>query len=142
MFVFLSTDKDKVIKLLDKFKGNQTVSIFGLKEWADWKEVNGTIMNKYEFTYASPTHFDLRDPQVINFHKQYRRFYGADLTKTACQGYDAVLNVCSAFFLDKELKKGLINSYQLNQIGKGNGIQNEGGFVLKFQDFEPKVDNQ
>jgi LysM repeat protein len=142
MFVFLSTDKDKVIKILDKFKGNQTVSIFGLKEWADWKEVNGTIMNKYEFTYASPTHFDLRDPQVINFHKQYRRFYGADLTKTACQGYDAVLNVCSAFFLDKELKKGLINSYQLNQIGKGNGIQNEGGFVLKFQDFEPKVDNQ
>jgi LysM repeat protein/ABC-type branched-subunit amino acid transport system substrate-binding protein len=142
MFVFLSTDKDKVLKLLDKFKGNQTVSIFGLKEWADWKEVNGTIMNKYEFTYASPTHFDLRDPQVINFHKQFRRFYGADLTKTACQGYDAVLNVCSAFFLDKELKKGLINSYQMNQIGKGNGIQNEGGFVLKFQDFEPKVDNQ
>jgi hypothetical protein len=40
------------------------------------------------------------------------------------------------------MKKGLINSYQLNQIGKGNGIQNEGGFVLKFQDFEPKVDNQ
>ncbi len=142
MFIFLSTDKDKVLKLLDKYKENQTVSLFGLKEWADWKEVNGTIMNKYEFTYASPTHFDLRDPQVINFHKLYRRSYNADLTKTACQGFDAVLNVCSTFFLDIEMKKGLINSYQLNQIGKGNGIQNEGGFVLKFQDFEPKVDDQ
>ena len=142
MFIFLSTDKDKVLKLLDKYKENQTVSLFGLKEWADWKEVNGIIMNKYEFTYASPTHFDLRDPQVINFHKLYRRSYNADLTKTACQGFDAVLNVCSTFFLDIEMKKGLINSYQLNQIGKGNGIQNEGGFVLKFQDFEPKVDNQ
>lgn len=142
MFIFLSTDKDKVLKLLDKYKGNETVSIFGLKDWVDWKEVNGTVMNKYEFTYASPTHFDLRDPQVMNFHKLYRRFYNTDLTKTACQGYDAILNVCSAFFLEKEFKKGLINSYQLNQIGNGNGIQNEGGFVLRYRDFESKIDDQ
>jgi len=140
MFIFLSTDKDKVLKLLEKYEENQTVSIFGLKEWADWKEVNASILNKFEFTYASPTHFDLHDPEVIDFHKQYRSFYRADLTKTACQGYDAVLNVCAAFFLDKELKKGLINSYLMNQIGKGNGIQNEGGFVLKFQDFESKIE--
>jgi len=140
MFVFLSTDKDKVLKLLDKYKGNQTISIFGLKDWAEWKEINATISNKYEFTYSSPTFFDLKDEQIIPFHKNFRRYYSADLTKIACQGYDAILNVSSAFFLDKELKKGLINSYKMNQIGKGNGIQNEGGFILKFQEFESKIE--
>ncbi|NBR14253.1 MAG: LysM peptidoglycan-binding domain-containing protein [Flavobacteriales bacterium] len=140
MVVFLSTDKDKVTKLLDRYKTLPNISVFGLKEWADWKEVNGIIANKYQFSYASPTFFDLKSETMSSFHKLYRRNYSADLTKMACLGYDVVLNVCSGFFLDIPMNKGLISTYKLNQFGKGNGIQNEAGYILKFQDFESKAE--
>ena len=138
IYVCLSTDKAKVLGLLEKYKDNPHVKIYGMKEWLEWKEVSGTIANKYTFTYASPSYFSYHSPTVQAFHKKFRRTYSADLTKMACLGYDATLMVCRQLLEKTAIQSGVISNYQLKQMGTGNGYQNTAGFVLQFKGFESK----
>lgn len=138
MYIALSTDKVKVLSLLERYKDNAQVKLFGMKEWIEWKEVSGTLANKYSFTYASPSFFSYHSPSVQAFHKKYRRTYGADLTKMACLGYDATLMVCRQLLEKNAIQSGVISNYQLKQMGAGNGYQNTAGFVLQFKGFESK----
>ncbi|MFM6934744.1 MAG: LysM peptidoglycan-binding domain-containing protein, partial [Flavobacteriales bacterium] len=138
IYIVLSTDKSKVLPFLEKYKANDRVHIYGLKEWIEWKEVSGTIVNKYAFTYASPTYFSYHAPSIIPFHKKYRKTYSADLTRMACLGYDATLMVCRQLLQQSNKQVGLISNYQLIQQGVGNGFQNTSGFILDFKGFESK----
>jgi LysM repeat protein len=135
-FVFLSTEKEKVFTILNAYSSKESISIFGLKEWTEFKEVNSEIKNKFKFYYASPSYFSFKDPTIIPFHKQFRSKYGADLTKMACLGFDATLNVVSVLLMGKKKDKELISNYEYSQSGNGNGFQNKNGFILKFEDFE------
>jgi LysM repeat protein len=138
IYVVLSTDKAKVLSLLEKYKSNQHVHIFGLKEWLEWKEVSGTIENTYAFTYASPTYFSYHSPSVMAFHKKYRRTYSSDLTRMACLGYDATLMICRQLISQTSKQTGIISNYQLIQQGVGNGFQNTAGYILDYKGFESK----
>ncbi|MEN9303685.1 MAG: hypothetical protein RL264_2114 [Bacteroidota bacterium] len=138
--IFLSNDKEKAISLLERYKNAPNMMLFGTKDWVDWKEVSSTLSNKYRFSYAAPSSFDLKEANTNNFHRKVRRFFDADLTKTMCLGYDVVFQSCNAFFMKKEIRKGLISNFQLYQAGPGNGVKNEGAFVVKFVDFESKND--
>jgi LysM repeat protein len=135
-FVFLSTEKEKVFAILNAYSSKESISIFGLKEWTEFKEVNSEIKNKFKFYYASPSYFSFKDPTIIPFHKQFRSKYGADLTKMACLGFDATLNVVSVLLMGKKKDKELISNYEYSQSGNGNGFQNKNGFILKYEDFE------
>lgn len=135
-FIFLSTEKEKVITLLNAYSSRENISLFGLKEWTDFKEVNSEIKNKFKFYYASPSYFSFKEPSIIPFHKQFRSKYGADLTKVGCLGYDATYNITAMLLLDKKKNLGLISSYDFQQNKPGNGYQNKNGFILKFEDFE------
>ena len=138
IYVFLSTEKVKVLSLLEKYKSNEKVHLYGLKEWLEWKEVSGTIANKYAFTYASPSYFSYHSPSVMTFHKKYRKTYSADLNRMSCLGYDATLMVCRQLVNPSNKQSGIISNYQLIQQGVGNGFQNTSGFVLDFKGFESK----
>ena len=135
-YVFLSTEKDKVISLLTTYSSKDLVSIFGLKDWAEIKEVNSEIKNKFRFYYASPSYFSYKEQSITPFHKQFRSKYAVDLTKIACLGYDATLNITSLLLLGKKQDSGLISRYDFVQTSVGNGFQNKNGFILKFTDFE------
>lgn len=137
-YVFLSTEKEKVISLLTSCSSKPNVQVFGLKEWIEYKEVSSELKNKFTFSFASPSYFSYKEPSLIPFHKQFRRKYGADLTKMACLGFDASLNICLEFLLGKKIPKGLISNYEFIQNGFGNGFQNNSSFVLEFKDFESK----
>ncbi len=138
IYIILSTDKAKVLSLLEKYKSNEKVHVYGLKEWLEWKEVSGTIANKYAFTYASPSYFSYHSPSVMTFHKKYRKTYSADLNRMSCLGYDATLMVCRQLVNQSNKQSGIISNYQLIQQGVGNGFQNTSGFVLDFKGFESK----
>lgn len=138
IYVCLSSDKAKVLTLLEKYKENPHVKLVGLKEWVEWKEVSGTISNKYAFTYASPSYFSYHSPTVQAFHKKYRRTYSADVTKMSCLGFDATLMVCRQLLEKTAVQSGVISNYQLKQMGTGNGYQNTAGFILQFKGFESK----
>lgn len=138
IYVVLSTDKAKVLSLLEKYKSNEHVHIYGLKEWLEWKEVSGSIQNEYAFTYASPSYFSYHSPSVMSFHKKYRKLYTSDLTKMACLGYDATLMVCRQLLSQTNKQTGIISNYQLLQQGVGNGFQNTAGYILDYKGFESK----
>lgn len=135
-YVFLSTEKERVVKLLTYTAGKQDVDVFGLREWVDFKEVNSELKNKFSFFYASPTHFSYSENSLKAFHKKVRGKYGCDLTKMNCLGFDATLNCCSQFLMSRSSPVGQISKYEFKQAGIGNGFQNSASFILKFQDFE------
>lgn len=137
-FIFLSTEKEKVLTLLSSYANKENITLFGLKEWAEFKEINSEINNKFSFYYASPSYFSYKDPTIIPFHKQFRSKYGADLTKVACLGYDATMNIASYLLLGKKSNQGLISGYDFVQSEPKNGYQNKNGFILKFEEFESK----
>ena len=138
IYMVLSTDKAKVLPLLEKYKSNEKVHVYGLKEWLEWKEVSGTISNKFAFTYASPSYFSYHSPSVMTFHKKYRKTYSADVSRMSCLGFDATLMVCRQLVNQSNKQSGIISNYQLIQQGVGNGYQNTSGFVLDYKGFESK----
>ena len=138
-FIFLSNEKEKVINLLIPCKENELFQVVGLKEWVDFKEVNGEIKNKFSFYYMAPSYFSYNDPTLKIFHKLYRKKYNVDLTKMACLGYDVVYNACKYFMTDKVASTGLISNFSFVENPDGKGFQNTGCFLLKFEDFESKI---
>ena len=138
-FIFLSNEKEKVINLLIHCKENELFQVVGLKEWVDFKEVNGEIKNKFSFYYMAPSYFSYNDPTLKIFHKLYRKKYNVDLTKMACLGYDVVYNACKYFMTDKVASTGLISNFSFVENPDGKGFQNTGCFLLKFEDFESKI---
>ena len=138
-FIFLSNEKEKVIALLNHCKENELFQVVGLKEWIDYKEINGEIKNKFSFYYMAPSYFSYNDPALKTFHKLYRKKYNADLTKMACLGYDVVYNACKYFMTDEVALRGLISYFSFVENPDGKGFQNTGCFLLKFEDFESKI---
>ena len=138
-FIFLSHEKEKVIALLNHCKENELFQVVGLKEWIDYKEINGEIKNKFSFYYMAPSYFSYNDPALKTFHKLYRKKYNADLTKMACLGYDVVYNACKYFMTDEVASRGLISNFSFVKNPDGKGFQNTGSFLLKFEDFESKI---
>lgn len=137
-FIYLSTEKERVLSFLSSYINKENVTLFGLKEWTEFKEVNADINNKFSFYYASPSFFSYKDPSIIPFHKHFRSRYGADLTKVACLGYDATMNIASYLLLGKKSNQSLISGYDFVQSDPKNGFQNKNGFILKFEEFESK----
>ena len=138
-FIFLSNEKEKVIALLNHCKENELFQVVGLKEWIDYKEINGEIKNKFSFYYMAPSYFSYNDPALKTFHKLYRKKYNADLTKMACLGYDVVYNASKYFMTDEVASRGLISNFSFVENPDGKGFQNTGCFLLKFEDFESKI---
>ena len=138
-FIFLSNEKEKVIALLNHCKENELFQVVGLKEWIDYKEINGEIKNKFSFYYMAPSYFSYNDPALKTFHKLYRKKYNADLTKMACLGYDVVYNACKYFMTGQVASRGLISNFSFVENPDGKGFQNTGCFLLKFEDFESKI---
>ena len=138
-FIFLSNEKEKVISLLNYCKENELFQVVGLKEWIDLKEINSEIKNKFSFYYMAPSYFSYNDPTLKPFHKLFRKTYNADLTKMACLGYDVIFNACKYFFTGQVASSGLISRFSFVKNEVGNGFQNTGCFILKFEDFESKI---
>ena len=138
-FIFLSSEKEKVISLLNYCKENELFQLVGLKEWIDFKEINSEIKNKFSFYYMAPSYFSYNDPALKPFHKLFRKKYNTDLTKMACLGYDVVYNACKYLLTDEVASRGLISNFSFVENPDGKGFQNTGCFLLKFEDFESKI---
>ena len=138
-FIFLSSEKEKVISLLNYCKENELFQLVGLKEWIDFKEINSEIKNKFSFYYMAPSYFSYNDPALKPFHKLFRKKYNTDLTKMSCLGYDVIYNACKYSYTGQVASSGLISKFSFVKNGVGNGFQNTGCFLLNFEDFESKI---
>lgn len=90
--ICVSLDKQKVLELTSTTIKNKTaVKLVGLKEWTDWKELNGTLKNESDFFYYSTSCLDYSNPSVKQFHKEFRSIYNVDLSKFSLFGFDVIL---------------------------------------------------
>ncbi|MFM7596750.1 MAG: LysM peptidoglycan-binding domain-containing protein [Flavobacteriales bacterium] len=133
--VCLSQDKKHVINILKATQSNPNVSLYGLREWTEYKEVNAVLENQGTFNYMSTTCFDLENPSVKNFHKAFRVAYETDLTKSALLGYDLLCNFVPWFFNGVPMKKGLMTTFD---YGKTVNFyhSNEGFQPCRFKNFK------
>lgn len=110
--VCTSQDKKQVLNLLKLTRSNPQVSLYGLREWTEWKEVNSVLENQGTFDYMSATCFDLENLRVKNFHKAFRVSYETDLTKSVLLGYDILTGFVPWFTRGMPMKAGLMTSFE------------------------------
>lgn len=143
------------------------VSIFGFSEWQSYPSIAKDlfILNTYIVT---PFYTDFEDPQVINYLKQFRKYYNAEPVNSQPQygmlGYDVVMYLSEAiskyghdfehgmnkiringlqshFFFNKFENGGYYNSsFMLMRHNRKDGVVLVGGTVP--QEFKPLMDKQ
>lgn len=88
----VSLEKAKVLEITSWVKkAGWTNKLVGLKEWTDWKEINGNVLNESDFYYFSTGCVDYNDPSLKVVHKRFRAIYQTDFTRYAMLGFDEVL---------------------------------------------------
>jgi hypothetical protein len=110
--VCTSQDKKQVLNLLKLTRSNPQVSLYGLREWTEWKEVNSVLENQGTFDYMSTTCFDLENSRVKNFHKAFRVSYETDLSKSVLLGYDILTGFVPWFTRGLPMRDGLMTAFE------------------------------
>jgi LysM repeat protein len=136
-YVFLSTEKEKVLPLLTSYQTSENFKVIGLKDWTEWKEVNATIKNKFTFLFAAPNQFEYDDESIKLFHKKFRNSKQADLTKTVCLGYDVTKNVLS-YSWQKQIQEGVISFLSPTLRNETDGFENAAFIPVIFEQFKTR----
>lgn len=130
--VSFSSERLKVAALLRAAAADSMLLVAGHKDWLDYKELDAPDVRDQSFLVALPSHFNYHDPQVIAFHKTYRKRYNADLSKMACLGYDLTLHIGMQLLGNAPPQKGLISNMQLNTSANSLFIENKAGVVVWY----------
>jgi LysM repeat protein len=109
--VCLSQDKKQVIQVVKLMRSNNQVSLYGLREWTELKEINSLLDNQGVFNYMSTTCFDLENLRVKNFHKAFRASYETDLSKSALLGYDIMYGLVPWLVGVNPMRNGLMTTF-------------------------------
>jgi hypothetical protein len=86
--------------------------------------------------WASSNDLNYTLPATKNLLRQYRREYKADLTKYGAHGFDVLLYFARTLLMEKATGEGVINAFTLEQVGEGNGYENNQAYILKHVEFE------
>jgi LysM repeat protein len=88
----VSLDKLKVVEVTSWVKkAPLSNKLVGLKEWTDWKEINGNIQQESDFYYFSTGCVDYNYLPLKTVHKRFRSEYQGDFSRYALLGFDEVL---------------------------------------------------
>ncbi len=137
IYVLLSKCSAKIDELLKFSSETENVEVYGLKEWKKCSAFLKSIENLKGYRFPNPSYLSYDNPDVKFVHKKYRKSFNSDLTKMACLGFDATLNMFLYALYDVKLTKGLVHKFEFNNTGV-NHI-NTDAFMLEFKDLEEKL---
>jgi LysM repeat protein len=141
-FVFLSSDKKKVVALLDTNFSDTLSQIFGLKEWLTNTEITLSNKKPYNFIYYSSRFIDELDPNYIQFSSSFAASYSqSKLSEFVCYAYDVTLNTCKYLFTGIQENMGLTTKFSFVNNFNGDGFKNTGCFCLKFENYKSNIFN-
>ena len=141
-FVFLSSDKKKVVALLDTNFSDTLSQIFGLKEWLTNTEITLSNKKPYNFIYYSSRFIDELDPNYIQFSSSFAASYSQSKpSEFVCYAYDVTLNTCKYLFTGIQENMGLTTKFSFVKNFNGDGFKNTGYFRLKFENYKSKIFN-
>jgi LysM repeat protein len=136
LLVSFSSDRAKVVGLLKAAALDSNLLVVGQKDWLDYKELDDPAVRNEPFLVALPSYFNYHAPQIIPFHKTYRRRYNADLTKMSCLGYDLTLHIGKQLLGTNTTQQGLISNMILKTAANGLSIENSAGVVVTYRNAQ------
>ncbi|MDG0973238.1 MAG: LysM peptidoglycan-binding domain-containing protein [Crocinitomicaceae bacterium] len=119
--------------------GKSDVIAFGTRAWLNIEPLNSYYKNRYKLHLANTTKVDEATPEYITFQRQYRAKYNSDGSRYSIQGYDVTLHQLASLLLQRELNSGVMNSFQMDQIGAGQGWENKSVFIVRQDEFQLKL---
>ena len=137
VYVLLSKCSPKIDELLQFSSETDNVEVYGLKEWKKCSSFLKSIEDLKGYRFPNPSYLSYTEPNVKFIHKNYRKRYNSDLTKMACLGFDATLNMALYALYDHFLPNGLVHNFQF--INTGTNYMNTGAFMLEFKDLEENL---
>lgn len=136
ILVSFSSERAKVVGLLKAAAADSSLLIVGTKDWLDFKELDVPEVRDQPFLVALPSYFSYHAPQIIRFHKTYRKRYNADLTKMSCLGYDLMLHMGLQLLGKPNSNTGLISNMHLRMSSNGAHIENAAAVVVLYQNAQ------
>jgi LysM repeat protein len=136
LLVSFSSDRAKVVGLLKAAALDSNLLVVGQKDWLDYKELDDPAVRNEPFLVALPSYFNYHAPQIIPFHKTYRRRYNADLTKMSCLGYDLTLHIGKQLLGTNTTQQGLISNMALKTTANGLSIENSAAVVVTYRNAQ------
>jgi LysM repeat protein/ABC-type branched-subunit amino acid transport system substrate-binding protein len=136
LLVSFSSDRAKVVGLLKAAALDSNLLVVGQKDWLDYKELDDPAVRNEPFLVALPSYFNYHAPQIIPFHKTYRRRYNADLTKMSCLGYDLTLHIGKQLLGTNTTQQGLISNMALKTAANGLSIENSAAVVVTYRNAQ------
>ena len=136
VLVSFSSDRAKVAGLLKAAALDSNLIIVGQKDWLDFKELDDPEVRDQTFLVALPSYFNYHAPQVIKFHKNFRRSYNTDLTKMACLGFDVTLHIGKQLVGNYPIQNGLISNMSLRYSPNQYYIENAAAVVVPYKNAQ------
>ena len=136
VLVSFSSDRAKVVGLLKAAALDSSLIIVGQKDWIDFKELDDPEVRDQTFLVALPSYFNYHTPQVIRFHKNFRRSYNTDLTKMACLGFDVTLHIGKQLVGNYPIQNGLISNMSLRFAPNQLYIENAAAVVVPYKNAQ------
>ena len=141
-FIFLSSNKKKVLALLDRNYSDTSSQIFGLKEWLNNTEITAVKSKPYNFIYYSSRFVDQLNPKCIQFNSTFATKYNqAKPSEWVYYAYDVTFNTCNFLFTGVQENMGLSTKFSFVNNFKGDGLENTGCFGLNFENYNSKIFN-
>ena len=140
--IFLSTDKKKVLALLDRNYSDTSSQIFGLKEWLNNTEITAVKSKPYNFIYYSSRFVDQLNPKCIQFNSTFATKYNQTKpSEWVYYAYDVSYNAFKYLFTGIQENMGLSTKFSFVNNFNGDGLENTGCFGLKFENYQSKIFN-
>jgi LysM repeat protein len=136
VLVSFSSDRAKVAGLLKAAALDSNLIIVGQKDWLDFKELDDPEVRDQTFLVSLPSYFNYHAPQVIKFHKNFRRSYNTDLTKMACLGFDVTLHIGKQLVGNYPIQNGLISNMSLRYSPNQYYIENAAAVVVPYKNAQ------
>lgn len=142
-----SEDVEFVTALVTKLKGMATkhkIRLVGMESWYSMPSVAITDLEVLDFTYAAGSFFDLSDPRVQTFTKNYREQYKTDVDEYALLGFDVTYFYLKALYSEglgfpdhfgAVRTEPLHMGFRMTRTGTENGFRNEYAIMLEQEDL-------
>lgn len=146
VYICLSEDYQQVMKFINTLNAAKNYSnrynkadiiAFGTREWHNIKSLNSYYKNRFTLHTPLPLFVDYEDELVKRYVKQLHEDKKIDPTRFYFQGYDVLMQTCSALLLDI-ITDGVVNKFNLQSLGQGYGSENGNVFIVKQDDFSLK----
>ena len=145
----ISNDEAFVSSSLTVFYGmideETQITVFGVDSWNKFGSIDYEYLMAMNVTYPVQQHIEYSSKSIQNFLSVYREKYLIDPSKLVFSGFDIGLYFGNAMFKAKgnwkdyfveNAYKGYSLSFDFVKISKESGFENQGGYMLRYDDYE------